>query len=149
MIQALSVFKVPAALTSLCELGSFQKMRIWELMSATLGFLYHSNICFTSPDGIRHTEATHPSSRIALGRDNGSENQRVRLWDIVKVERTAVLSPELENPCTGRRESHSRLHMNSPEPYGSPLIYSLPTKIIGLKATSVNRVDGSRLGRRD
>ncbi|KZP10596.1 hypothetical protein FIBSPDRAFT_962998 [Athelia psychrophila] len=60
MIQALSdveemaVSTVLAAFTSLCELGSFQKMRIWELMSPTIGFPYHSNICFTSPDGIRH-----------------------------------------------------------------------------------------------
>ncbi|KAF4612681.1 hypothetical protein D9613_011717 [Agrocybe pediades] len=50
MVQALSdveesvVAKVLVALTSLCELGLFQKMRIWELMSATLGFLYHPNI---------------------------------------------------------------------------------------------------------
>ncbi|KAG5644667.1 hypothetical protein DXG03_007966 [Asterophora parasitica] len=50
MIQALSdveetvVAKVLATLTSLCELGLFQKMRIWELMSATLGFLYHPNM---------------------------------------------------------------------------------------------------------
>ncbi|KAF7343436.1 hypothetical protein MVEN_01776300 [Mycena venus] len=50
MIQALSdveetvVAKVLASLTSLCELGLFQKMRIWELMSATLGFLYHPNM---------------------------------------------------------------------------------------------------------
>lgn len=49
MVQALSdveesvIAKVLAALTSLCELGLFQKMRIWELMSATLGFLYHPN----------------------------------------------------------------------------------------------------------
>ncbi|KZT22328.1 WD40 repeat-like protein [Neolentinus lepideus HHB14362 ss-1] len=49
MIQALSdveetvVAKVIASLTSLCELGLFQKMRIWELMSATLCFLYHPN----------------------------------------------------------------------------------------------------------
>ncbi|KAI9511419.1 ARM repeat-containing protein, partial [Russula earlei] len=51
MIQALSasdveesvVARVLAALTSLCELGLFQKMRIWELMSANLGFLYHPN----------------------------------------------------------------------------------------------------------
>ncbi|EIW79923.1 WD40 repeat-like protein [Coniophora puteana RWD-64-598 SS2] len=28
----------------LCELGLFQKMRIWELMSATLGFFYHPNV---------------------------------------------------------------------------------------------------------
>lgn len=33
-----------ASLTSLCELGLFQKMRLWELMSATLGFLYHPNL---------------------------------------------------------------------------------------------------------
>jgi len=38
------VARVLSALTSLCELGLFQKMRIWELMSATLGFLYHPNI---------------------------------------------------------------------------------------------------------
>ncbi|KAH6910746.1 other/VPS15 protein kinase [Coprinopsis sp. MPI-PUGE-AT-0042] len=50
MIQALSdveetvVARVLGALTSLCELGLFQKMRIWELMSATLGFLYHPNL---------------------------------------------------------------------------------------------------------
>ncbi|KAF9023922.1 ARM repeat-containing protein [Hymenopellis radicata] len=50
MIQALSdveetvVTKVLASLTSLCTLGLFQKMRIWELMSATLGFLYHPNV---------------------------------------------------------------------------------------------------------
>ncbi|KAI0317986.1 ARM repeat-containing protein [Amylostereum chailletii] len=50
MIQALSdveetvVARVLAALTSLCELGLFQKMRIWELMSATLGFLYHPDV---------------------------------------------------------------------------------------------------------
>ncbi|TFK75636.1 ARM repeat-containing protein [Pluteus cervinus] len=50
MVQALSdveenvVAKVLAALISLCELGLFQKMRIWELMSASLGFLYHPNI---------------------------------------------------------------------------------------------------------
>ncbi|TFL03877.1 hypothetical protein BDV98DRAFT_525538, partial [Pterulicium gracile] len=49
MIQALSdveetvVAQVLVALTSLCELGLFQKMRIWELMSATLCFLYHPN----------------------------------------------------------------------------------------------------------
>ncbi|KAL7284649.1 hypothetical protein ACG7TL_001946 [Trametes sanguinea] len=50
MIQALSdveetvVAKVLSSLTNLCELGLFQRMRIWELMSATLGFLYHPNI---------------------------------------------------------------------------------------------------------
>jgi hypothetical protein len=38
------VARVLAALTNLCELGLFQKMRIWELMSANLGFLYHPNI---------------------------------------------------------------------------------------------------------
>ena len=38
------VAKVLSALTSLCELGLFQKMRIWELMSSTLGFIYHPNI---------------------------------------------------------------------------------------------------------
>ncbi|CAK5279344.1 unnamed protein product [Mycena citricolor] len=49
MVQALSdveesvVAKVLASLTSLCELGLFQKMRIWELMSSTLGFLCHPN----------------------------------------------------------------------------------------------------------
>ncbi|KIP05625.1 hypothetical protein PHLGIDRAFT_128766 [Phlebiopsis gigantea 11061_1 CR5-6] len=50
MIQALSdveetvVARVLASLRSLCELGLFQKMRIWELLSATLSFLYHPNI---------------------------------------------------------------------------------------------------------
>jgi phosphoinositide-3-kinase, regulatory subunit 4 len=43
-VEETVVAKVIMALTSLCELGLFQKMRIWELMSATLGFLYHPNI---------------------------------------------------------------------------------------------------------
>ncbi len=43
-VEETVVAKVLASLTSLCELGLFQKMRIWELMSATLGFLYHPNI---------------------------------------------------------------------------------------------------------
>ncbi|KAG5639727.1 hypothetical protein H0H81_000007 [Sphagnurus paluster] len=57
MVQALSdveesvVAKVLATLTSLCELGLFQKMRIWELMSATLGFLYHPNIWIRRDNG--------------------------------------------------------------------------------------------------
>lgn len=42
-VEETVVAKVLTALTSLCELGLFQKMRIWELMSATLGFLYHPN----------------------------------------------------------------------------------------------------------
>lgn len=43
-VEETVVAKVLASLTSLCGLGLFQKMRIWELMSATLGFLYHPNI---------------------------------------------------------------------------------------------------------
>ena len=52
------VAKVLASLTNLCELGLFQKMRIWELMSATLGFLYHPNIwiregmCYKPPANL-------------------------------------------------------------------------------------------------
>jgi len=50
MSQALSdaeetnVAKVLASLTTLSELGLFQKMRLWELMSSTLPLLYHSNL---------------------------------------------------------------------------------------------------------
>ncbi|CUA77390.1 phosphoinositide-3-kinase, regulatory subunit 4, p150 [Rhizoctonia solani] len=50
MIQALSdveetvVYRVLSSLTSLSELGLFQKMRIWELLSATVPFLYHPSI---------------------------------------------------------------------------------------------------------
>lgn len=36
--------KVLSALTNLSDLSLFPKMRIWELMSATIGFLYHPNI---------------------------------------------------------------------------------------------------------
>lgn len=43
-VEETVVTKVLAALTSLCTLGLFQKMRVWELMSATLGFLYHPNV---------------------------------------------------------------------------------------------------------
>jgi phosphoinositide-3-kinase regulatory subunit 4 len=43
-VEETVVAKVLAALNSLCELGLFQKMRIWELMSSTLGFLYHPNV---------------------------------------------------------------------------------------------------------
>ncbi|KAF8509221.1 hypothetical protein BU17DRAFT_99144 [Hysterangium stoloniferum] len=46
MMQALSDDEetVVARVLSLCELGRFQRMRLWELMSDTLGFLYHANI---------------------------------------------------------------------------------------------------------
>ena len=54
-VEETVVAKVLSSLTNLCELGLFQKMRIWELMSATLGFLYHPNIW------IR--EGAHPSCR--------------------------------------------------------------------------------------
>ena len=37
------VTKVLQSLTALSELGLFQKTRIWELMNATIGFLYHPN----------------------------------------------------------------------------------------------------------
>jgi phosphoinositide-3-kinase regulatory subunit 4 len=43
-VEETVVAKVLIALTNLCELGLFQKMRIWELLSGTLGFLYHPNI---------------------------------------------------------------------------------------------------------
>ena len=49
-VEETVVAKVLSALTSLCELGLFQKMRIWELMSATLGFLYHPNIWIRQGD---------------------------------------------------------------------------------------------------
>ena len=38
-VEETVVAKVLAPLTNLCELGLFQKIRIRELMSATLGFL--------------------------------------------------------------------------------------------------------------
>ncbi|KZS96937.1 WD40 repeat-like protein [Sistotremastrum niveocremeum HHB9708] len=50
MYQALSdaeesvISKVLATLTSSAELGLFARIRVWELMSASLGFLYHPNI---------------------------------------------------------------------------------------------------------
>ena len=43
-VEESAVAKVLSSLTSLCELGLFEKMRLWELMGATLGFLYHPNI---------------------------------------------------------------------------------------------------------
>ncbi|KAJ6613557.1 hypothetical protein B0H10DRAFT_2047665 [Mycena sp. CBHHK59/15] len=76
MIQALSdveetvVAKVLASLTSLCELGLFQKMRIWELMSATLGFLYHPNMWIRQGDCIiRCLVYLYPSLRHFLKSD--------------------------------------------------------------------------------
>lgn len=38
------VAKVLSALTNLSDLSLFSKMRMWELMSATVGFLYHPNV---------------------------------------------------------------------------------------------------------
>lgn len=38
------IVRVLTSLTSLSELCLFQRMRLWELMSATLGFVYHPNI---------------------------------------------------------------------------------------------------------
>jgi phosphoinositide-3-kinase regulatory subunit 4 len=43
-VEETVVYKVLSSLTSLSELGLFQKMRIWELLSATVPFLYHPSI---------------------------------------------------------------------------------------------------------
>lgn len=43
-VEETVVAKVLSSLTSLAELGLFQKLRIWELMSAATGFLYHPNV---------------------------------------------------------------------------------------------------------
>lgn len=43
-VEETVVAKVLASLTSLAELGMFQKLRIWELVSAATGFLCHPNV---------------------------------------------------------------------------------------------------------
>ena len=53
-VEESAVAKVLSSLTSLCELGLFQKMRLWELMGATLGFLYHPNIWIRQGKPSRH-----------------------------------------------------------------------------------------------
>ena len=53
-VEESAVAKVLASLTSLCELGLFQKMRLWELMGATLGFLYHPNVWIRQGKSSRH-----------------------------------------------------------------------------------------------
>lgn len=58
------VARVLASLRSLCELGLFQKMRIWELLSATLAFLYHPNVW------IRQGTADLIIARMALTTSN-------------------------------------------------------------------------------
>jgi len=52
-VEESAVAKVLSSLTSLCELGLFQKMRLWELMGATLGFLYHPNIWIRQSTSFR------------------------------------------------------------------------------------------------
>lgn len=43
-VEETVVYKVLSSLTSLSELGLFQKMRTWELLSATVPFLYHPSV---------------------------------------------------------------------------------------------------------
>jgi len=43
-VEETVVAKVLSALTNLSDLSLFTKMRMWELMSATVGFLYHPNV---------------------------------------------------------------------------------------------------------
>ncbi|KZP22195.1 hypothetical protein FIBSPDRAFT_1043677 [Athelia psychrophila] len=114
MIQALSdveetvVSKVLAALTSLCELGLFQKMRTRELMSATLEFLYHLNISFASRDGTSRTEATlNPQlgphldaiTGLAVSPNHMSfmfssdDNKTVKVWPTARLERNLKAFP--------------------------------------------------------
>ena len=54
--------RVLTSLTSLCELGLFQPMRIWELMSATLSFLYHPNTWIRQGMSIIFADASLYSS---------------------------------------------------------------------------------------
>lgn len=49
-VEETVVAKVLESLTSLCELGLFHKMRMWELMSASVGFLYHPNVWIREGD---------------------------------------------------------------------------------------------------
>ncbi|KZP07437.1 hypothetical protein FIBSPDRAFT_287170 [Athelia psychrophila] len=116
MVQALSdveetaVSKVLAALAGICELGSFQKMRIWELMSTTLGFLYHPDICFTSRNGTSRTEATRIADlAIASRRESG-----VGTWRCFRTARNVTSEPRHTHTgrCTllcegGRRWEHA------------------------------------------
>lgn len=65
-VEETVVARVLASLRSLCELGLFQKMRIWELLSATLSFLYHPNIWIRQ--GLSSTRRRHRGlSHILLG----------------------------------------------------------------------------------
>ena len=61
-VEESAVAKVLSSLTSLCELGLFQKMRLWELMGATLGFLYHPNVW------VRQSKVFHQDFNSALER---------------------------------------------------------------------------------
>lgn len=57
-VEETVVARVFSSLASLCELGLFQKMRIWELLSATLAFLYHPN------NWIRQGESAHEGEAV-------------------------------------------------------------------------------------
>lgn len=51
-VEETVVAKVLSSLTSLAELGLFHKLRIWELMSAATGFLYHPNVWIRQGESI-------------------------------------------------------------------------------------------------
>ncbi|KZP16200.1 hypothetical protein FIBSPDRAFT_866233 [Athelia psychrophila] len=156
MIQALSdveetvVSKVLAVLTSLCELGLFQKMRIWELMSATLEFLYHLDISFASRDGTSRTDATLIAHLgIAFRRDNGAGG---------------VSGPHILHLLFGRRQDRQsmgycaagagsqgfpieRSHTSSPSPSGQDT--TLSTSSLTILAIIVGtELGGHQSGRR-
>lgn len=107
MVQALSdveesvVARVLSALTSLCELGLFQKMRIWELLSATLSFFYHPNVWVRQgaaafvASAAKHLQSSdvwcilYPSLRHLLRSD---------VRDIVEQSLLATMKPPLPRP---------------------------------------------------
>ncbi|KZT54487.1 ARM repeat-containing protein [Calocera cornea HHB12733] len=102
MIQALSdteeavVARVLSSLTSLSDLGLFTKMRLWELMSATIGFLYHPNVWIKQgaaaflASAARHLPAIdvwsilYPSLRPLL-RSDVAEIDEISLLSAVKA----------------------------------------------------------------
>lgn len=131
-VEETVVAKVLASLTSLAELGLFQKLRIWELMSAATGFLYHPNVW------IRQGAASFIASA-------SKHLPATDVWCILYPS----LRPLLRSDIQSISEHSLLLTLKPPASISSGLLVELrgmPSDLLQLLAVSTNFRRGSGLG---
>jgi hypothetical protein len=118
-VEESAVAKVLSSLTSLCELGLFQKMRLWELMGATLGFLYHPNIWIRQSASLHQDVTLTPQLASFARRRSGVSSFCKQTPSTQRRVVYLVPLPAAPTPVrnTGNRRSDFTNHHETPRLY--------------------------------